>query len=270
MDNDPYKTLGVSRDASERDIKSAYRRLARNYHPDRNPGDHKAKEEFLKIKAAYDVLGNSEKKGEYDSRRAAEEESRREAERRTRRQAEERAKREAEERARREAEHRARKETEGRAKRDAERRARKQSEEQARKETEDRHRAKRETPDMERAGAVARKDDEGYLTRSPSEIAKDSDVEPHRGWWFLLFGLFAFSGGMVTGIVFLLGPVVWIMASGDLQKMRLGKMDRDGEFLTQVARFFGMAATLALVIVICALMFCGGAILLWLSRFVKA
>jgi molecular chaperone DnaJ len=62
-----YKTLGVSKKASEDEIKKAYRKLARKYHPDRNPGDKEAEDKFKEISAAYDVLGDPEKRKEYDA-----------------------------------------------------------------------------------------------------------------------------------------------------------------------------------------------------------
>jgi molecular chaperone DnaJ len=61
-----YKTLGVSKKATEEEIKKAYRKLARQYHPDRNPDDAAAEEKFKEISAAYDVLGDPEKRKEYD------------------------------------------------------------------------------------------------------------------------------------------------------------------------------------------------------------
>ncbi|MFH1574721.1 MAG: molecular chaperone DnaJ [Acidobacteriota bacterium] len=63
---DYYAVLGVSRDAKERDIKKAYRRLARKNHPDINPGDRSAEERFKKTQEAYDVLSDSKKKAIYD------------------------------------------------------------------------------------------------------------------------------------------------------------------------------------------------------------
>jgi molecular chaperone DnaJ len=62
-----YKTLGVSKKASDDEIKKAYRKLARKYHPDRNPGDKEAEEKFKEISAAHDVLSDPEKRKEYDS-----------------------------------------------------------------------------------------------------------------------------------------------------------------------------------------------------------
>jgi molecular chaperone DnaJ len=62
-----YKTLGVGKDASEDEIKKAYRKLARKYHPDRNPGDKEAEEKFKEVSAAHDVLADPEKRKEYDA-----------------------------------------------------------------------------------------------------------------------------------------------------------------------------------------------------------
>jgi molecular chaperone DnaJ len=64
---DLYKILGVSKGASDEEIKKAYRRLARKYHPDRNPDDPKAEELFKEVQGAYDVLSDAEKRKEYDS-----------------------------------------------------------------------------------------------------------------------------------------------------------------------------------------------------------
>jgi molecular chaperone DnaJ len=61
-----YKTLGVSKKATDEEIKKAYRKLARKYHPDRNPGDQKAEEKFKEISAAHDVLSDPEKRRQYD------------------------------------------------------------------------------------------------------------------------------------------------------------------------------------------------------------
>jgi molecular chaperone DnaJ len=63
---DYYQTLGVSREASEEDIRKAYRKLARKHHPDLNPGDKAAEERFKKVQEAYDVLSDPKKKQMYD------------------------------------------------------------------------------------------------------------------------------------------------------------------------------------------------------------
>jgi len=63
---DLYKTLGVDKKASPEAIKKAYRNLAREFHPDRNPGDARAEERFKEVSAAYDILGDAEKRKEYD------------------------------------------------------------------------------------------------------------------------------------------------------------------------------------------------------------
>ena len=59
---DPYKTLGVDKKASDEDIKKAYRKLARQYHPDRNPDNPSAEERFKEIQGAYSVLSDPEKR----------------------------------------------------------------------------------------------------------------------------------------------------------------------------------------------------------------
>jgi curved DNA-binding protein len=63
---DYYKILGVDRDVSEKDIKRAYRRLARQFHPDVNPGDKQAEEKFKEINEAYEVLSDPDKRAKYD------------------------------------------------------------------------------------------------------------------------------------------------------------------------------------------------------------
>ncbi len=63
---DYYKILGVPKSADEKDIKQAYRRLARKYHPDVNPNDKSAQEKFKAINEAYEVLGDSDKRKKYD------------------------------------------------------------------------------------------------------------------------------------------------------------------------------------------------------------
>ncbi len=67
MAKNPYKILGVSKNASESEIKKAYRQLAKKYHPDKNPGDKKAAEKFKEISAAYTLLSDKELRARYDS-----------------------------------------------------------------------------------------------------------------------------------------------------------------------------------------------------------
>jgi DnaJ-class molecular chaperone len=63
---DPYKALGVTRDASQEDIRRAYRTLAKQHHPDLNPGDAKAEERFKTVSAANELLSDPEKRGRFD------------------------------------------------------------------------------------------------------------------------------------------------------------------------------------------------------------
>src|SRR6185295_8670244 len=63
---DYYSTLGVAKTASEKEIKQAFRKLARKHHPDVNPGDKGAESKFKEINEAYEVLGDPEKRKKYD------------------------------------------------------------------------------------------------------------------------------------------------------------------------------------------------------------
>ncbi len=63
---DYYDLLGVSRNASEDDIKKAYRKQALQHHPDRNPGDKQAEEKFKEVSEAYSVLSDAQKRAQYD------------------------------------------------------------------------------------------------------------------------------------------------------------------------------------------------------------
>ncbi|WP_447909020.1 DnaJ C-terminal domain-containing protein [Brevundimonas bullata] len=66
MAGDPYKELGVARGASADEVKKAFRKLAKELHPDKNPGDKVSEERFKRITAAFDLLGDAEKRAKYD------------------------------------------------------------------------------------------------------------------------------------------------------------------------------------------------------------
>ena len=61
-----YQILGLQRDVSQEEIKKAYRRIAKQYHPDSNPGNREAEKKFKEASEAYEVLGNEEKRKNYD------------------------------------------------------------------------------------------------------------------------------------------------------------------------------------------------------------
>jgi curved DNA-binding protein CbpA len=64
---DPYQELGVPRQASVDEIRRAFRKLAKQFHPDKNPGDKAAEERFKRLSAAFDLLGDEEKRKKFDS-----------------------------------------------------------------------------------------------------------------------------------------------------------------------------------------------------------
>ncbi|GAA0643631.1 DnaJ C-terminal domain-containing protein [Brevundimonas lenta] len=66
MAGDPYKELGVARGASQDEIKKAFRKLAKELHPDKNPGNREADERFKRVTAAFDLLGDAEKRKKFD------------------------------------------------------------------------------------------------------------------------------------------------------------------------------------------------------------
>ena len=67
-----YQILGLQRDVSQEEIKKAYRRIAKQYHPDSNPGNREAEKKFKEASEAYEVLGNEEKRKNYDHKLIAE------------------------------------------------------------------------------------------------------------------------------------------------------------------------------------------------------
>src|SRR3954447_13075596 len=69
LEKDFYKVLGVSKTADADEIKKAYRKLARKYHPDANTGDASAEAKFKEVSEAYDVVGDTKKRKEYDEAR---------------------------------------------------------------------------------------------------------------------------------------------------------------------------------------------------------
>ena len=76
MVNDPYQILGVSRDASEDEIRQAYRRLAKKYHPDLNPGDAQAAQKMNEINEAYDLLKNPQAYRQQQAQQRAQQQAR--------------------------------------------------------------------------------------------------------------------------------------------------------------------------------------------------
>src|SRR5215468_12623563 len=70
IEKDYYKALGVTKEATPAEIKKVYRKLARELHPDKNPGDAKAEARFKEVSEAYDVLSDPKKRTEYDDARS--------------------------------------------------------------------------------------------------------------------------------------------------------------------------------------------------------
>lgn len=67
MTDDLYRVLGITKDASKEDVRNAYRKLAKKYHPDLNPGDTKAEENFKNIQSAYGILSDETRRAQYDA-----------------------------------------------------------------------------------------------------------------------------------------------------------------------------------------------------------
>ena len=72
-----YQILGLQRDVSQEEIKKAYRRIAKQYHPDSNPGNREAEKKFKEASEAYEVLSNEEKRENYDHKLTTRSEERR-------------------------------------------------------------------------------------------------------------------------------------------------------------------------------------------------
>ena len=66
---DYYEVLGISKGASDEEIKKAYRKVAKKYHPDLNPGNKEAEAKFKEVNEAYEILSNPQKKAQYDGKR---------------------------------------------------------------------------------------------------------------------------------------------------------------------------------------------------------
>ena len=66
MPRDPYEVLGVSKSATAEEINKAYHKLSKKYHPDRNPGDKDADAKYKEVQTAHDVLGDPNKKAQFD------------------------------------------------------------------------------------------------------------------------------------------------------------------------------------------------------------
>ena len=80
-------------------------------------------------------------------------------------------------------------------------------------------------------------------------------MKPHRGVLILILGILAF----VTGFGFVFGPIAWIMGNNDLKEIRAGRMDPEGESLTNIGRILGMVATILTIVAV--VLVCGLALL---------
>lgn len=94
-----------------------------------------------------------------------------------------------------------------------------------------------------------REDDDDDDDDRPSRRRRRSDLAPHRGGMILAFGLIALIGGFIAGgVLFIFGPIAWIMGNNDLREIREGRMDREGEGMTQAGRICGIIATILAIV----------------------
>lgn len=90
--------------------------------------------------------------------------------------------------------------------------------------------------------------DDDRSRRSRRRSSRRGNYTPHRGGMILAFGLIALIGGMVAGVPVVFGIIAWIMGNADLEEMRQGRMDPEGEGMTQAGRIMGMIATIITIV----------------------
>lgn len=90
-------------------------------------------------------------------------------------------------------------------------------------------------------------DDHPRRGRRRSALSR-GNLAPHRGGMILAFGIISIMGGPVLCLPFIFGPIAWFMGNGDLREIREGRMDPEGEGLTQVGRILGIAASILAIV----------------------
>lgn len=98
--------------------------------------------------------------------------------------------------------------------------------------------------DNDRKKRRRRDDDDDYRPRRRRRSSYRSNLTPHRGGMILAFGII----GLVTGLGFIFGPIAWIMANSDLSEISEGRMDPEGEGMTQTGRILGIIATILSIV----------------------